>query len=116
MLISDGLAACKKNDPKLNECLLNMMKQAKPQLLHGTTQYTLLSFPYKIHIIILYSLPNLLLAGNPELNLPPLDPVRISKISIRRTLQDIKVFGELLNLTAKEASSITVKTLMCVIF
>lgn len=54
-------------------------------------------------------------AGNPELNLPSLDPVYIPKLSIYRDLQDIKVIGELYNLTAKGASSISTKSLKCVI-
>lgn len=81
--LADGLKACKKSDPKLNECLLNMLRQAKPQLMQG----------------------------NPELNLPPLDPVHIPRVSVYKNLQDIRVTGELSNLTAKGASSITFKSL-----
>lgn len=59
--------------------------------------------------IILY-----LFTGDPEQNLPSLDPVRIPKISIHRTLQDIKVSGELIDLVAKNASSMILKTSKCV--
>jgi len=34
-MISDGLKACKRSDPKLDECLLNMLRQTKPQLMQG---------------------------------------------------------------------------------
>ncbi|XP_025198797.1 protein takeout-like [Melanaphis sacchari] len=79
----DGLTACKRSDPNLDECLLNMLKQTKPQLIQG----------------------------NPELNLPPLDPVHIPRVSVYKNMQDIRVTGELSNLTAKGASSITFKAL-----
>lgn len=53
-------------------------------------------------------------AGNSELNLPPLDPVHIPKVSVYKNTQDIRVAGELFKLTAKGASSITFKALKCV--
>lgn len=31
----DGLVACKRNDPKLDECLLKILKQIKPELVNG---------------------------------------------------------------------------------
>ncbi|XP_060861771.1 uncharacterized protein LOC132938771 [Metopolophium dirhodum] len=80
---AEGLTACKRSDPKLDECLLNMLRQTKPQLMQG----------------------------NPELNLPPLDPVHIPRVSVYKNLQDIRVTGELSNLTAKGASLITFKSL-----
>lgn len=33
--ISDGVPACKRDNPKLDECLLNILKHAKPQLMRG---------------------------------------------------------------------------------
>lgn len=54
--------------------------------------------------------------GNAKLNLPLLDPVVIPSIPISKTLQDIKVTGKLTNLTAKGATSITVKTFKFVHF
>ncbi|KAE9545414.1 hypothetical protein AGLY_000957 [Aphis glycines] len=80
---TDGLTACKRSDPMLDDCLLNMLKQTKPQLMQG----------------------------NPELNLPPLDPVHIPRVSVYKNTQEIRVTGELSNLTAKGASSITFKAL-----
>lgn len=80
---TDEVSACKRSDPKLDECLLNMLRQIKPQLMQG----------------------------NPELNLPPLDPVYVPRISVNKNLQNVQVTGELSNLTAKGASSITFKTL-----
>ncbi|VVC32161.1 Haemolymph juvenile hormone binding [Cinara cedri] len=81
--LTDGLTPCKKTDPKLNECLLDILKRVKPQLFHGV----------------------------PELNLPSLDPLYIPKVSIHGTRQDIRMTGELYNLTAKGSDSMTVKTL-----
>ncbi|XP_050432805.1 uncharacterized protein LOC126840865 [Adelges cooleyi] len=80
----DGLQKCKKNDPAgLDECLLNMLKQAKPYLMQG----------------------------NPELNLPSLDPVHISRVPIERDVRGFKVKGDLLNLKAKGIGSMTIKSL-----
>ncbi|XP_025408298.1 uncharacterized protein LOC112682050 [Sipha flava] len=77
----DGLKPCKRSDPKLEECLLNILKQAKPQLIRG----------------------------NPQFNLPPLDPVHIPRISIGRSMQDINVTGDLFNLIANGTKSVTAK-------
>lgn len=43
--------------------------------------------------------------------MPPLDPVHIPRVSVYKNLQDIRVTGELSNLTAKGASSIVFKSL-----
>lgn len=69
------------------------------------TRYNIIFYGTKYNRYNIYI--HLNFAGNPELNLPSLDPVHIPKLSIYRDLQDIKVIGELYNLTAKGASSIS---------
>lgn len=64
---------------------------------------------YYLNILINFS-------GYPERNLPSLDPVHIPRLTFYKNLQDFVATGELINLTASGASSITAKTLKCVIY
>ncbi|XP_050539916.1 uncharacterized protein LOC126904739 [Daktulosphaira vitifoliae] len=79
----NGINKCHKNDPELDQCLLNILKQLKTQIIQG----------------------------NPAKHLPSLDPLQINQIEIHRVIQDIIIKGNLSNLDARGISSIIVKLL-----
>lgn len=69
---ADYFPRCSRNDPKLNECLLNATRLVKPYLAGGV----------------------------PELKIPPLEPFTIPQIAFEQGTQAVNFKASLYNLSA----------------